>query len=169
MCLAYLIFTGERRRCRAALGFGHNGAMTTKSTFIRPGPDLELPELPARPSRQEIGAWGENIARRYLETSAGLEILAQNWCSPHRTGELDLVCRDAQARELIGVEVKTRRGANQVPALLSLTTQKRQRLRALLYEWLAAHPQPHANLRLDFIGVEAGHKTCQALYHLRNI
>jgi putative endonuclease len=53
--------------------------------------------------RKTLGALGENVAIRYLE-SHGYNIIARNFTS--RFGEIDIVARDNN--EIVFIEVKTR-------------------------------------------------------------
>lgn len=55
--------------------------------------------------RQALGAWGEEQAALYLRRQ-GLKILHRNFRTP--VGEIDIVAQ--QRRQLVFVEVKTRRG-----------------------------------------------------------
>jgi putative endonuclease len=77
-------------------------------------------------------------------------LLARN----HRTraGELDLIVADARA--IVFVEVKTRRAGGLDP-LVSITPQKRRRIRGLAVEWLANHPDHprRRELRFDAVAV----------------
>ncbi|OEU70006.1 MAG: YraN family protein [Desulfuromonadales bacterium C00003093] len=55
--------------------------------------------------RQTLGRWGEEQAAVYLRKQ-GLKILARNYRAP--VGEIDIIARSK--RELLFIEVKTRRG-----------------------------------------------------------
>jgi putative endonuclease len=59
----------------------------------------------SRTARQQLGAAGEHLARKRLET-LGYVAVASNWRCP--SGELDLVMRDGDI--VVFVEVKTRHG-----------------------------------------------------------
>lgn len=74
--------------------------------------------------RKELGHLGEQAAARYLE-ERGYQILERN----HRTpfGELDLIARFQ--RQLVFVEVKTRRGKGFGSPAEAITRKKQQRLR----------------------------------------
>ena len=58
-----------------------------------------------RPTRYRIslGKWGEEYARKYLETK-GLHFISKNVRSPH--GEIDLIMKDGET--IVFIEVKTR-------------------------------------------------------------
>jgi putative endonuclease len=101
--------------------------------------------MPTR--RQILGSAGERLALEHYER-LGFELLAAN----HRTraGELDLIVADR--RTIVFVEVKTRRAGGLDP-LVSLTAQKRRRLRRLAAAWLADHPDHPRRGELRFDGV----------------
>jgi putative endonuclease len=114
---------------------------------------------------------GERIAEEHL-AHRGYSILARNFRTRH--GELDLIAADD--RSLVFCEVKTRvagsRGGPSGP-LDAIGPRKRERLRRMAAQWLAATPsgsRPHRDeLRFDAIGViltPAGRLL--ALEHLEN-
>ena len=55
--------------------------------------------------RQEIGKWGENLACKYLEKN-NYEIIERNFLC--HQGEIDIIAKDRNQREIIFIEVKTR-------------------------------------------------------------
>jgi len=86
--------------------------------------------------RRRLGSQGEGHARRYLE-GRGYRLLAANWhCA---AGELDLVMRDGD--EIVGVEVKTRRGEGAGRAEEAISPAQRRRLLAAAEWFLAEHPE----------------------------
>ncbi|EIC86645.1 YraN family protein [Serratia sp. M24T3] len=87
-----------------------------------------------KPTRRQIGASYEALARRYLER-AGLSFIAANVSC--RAGELDLIMRDKQT--WVFVEVRYRRNANFGGAAASVTYPKQQRLLRAAAFWLAQH------------------------------
>ena len=100
--------------------------------------------------RQHLGRLGEQLALDHLER-LGYTLVARN----HRTrwGELDLVVADA--RSLVFVEVKTRRGSRPGRAWESLHGAKRAQVRRIAAAFLAEvtdRPSRDA-LRFDAIGV----------------
>jgi putative endonuclease len=100
-------------------------------------------------ANQSLGRLGEQLALEHYER-LGFALIARN----HRTrsGEIDLIVRDA--RTIVFVEVKARRTGGLDP-LLALTTAKRRRMRALAAQWLGEHPgHQHAQaLRIDAVAV----------------
>ena len=113
--------------------------------------------------RHRLGRLGERLAADHLER-LGYEIVARN----HRTryGEIDLVACDA--RTLVVVEVKTRRGGSPWDAL---GDAKRRQVRRMAAAYLCDVPDRprREELRFDAIGVTfdaAGRMT--ALDHLED-
>ena len=103
-------------------------------------------------ARKNLGDSGERVAAMFLE-QRGYKIIARNWRSPTRIGEMDLIAQDADG--LAFVEVRTRRGdANGTPEE-SLTPRKRQRLIQVAEEFLQAHEE-YIDLawRIDLVAIE---------------
>lgn len=63
----------------------------------------------AIPNTQSTGQTGEQVASNFL-LNMGYEILAMNFKndSGRRVGEIDIIARDPQEKEIVFVEVKTR-------------------------------------------------------------
>jgi putative endonuclease len=103
----------------------------------------------AKAANQIVGRLGERLALEHYER-LGFRLIDRNWRT--RAGEIDLVVCDG--RTTVFAEVKTRRSGGLDP-LLSLTTVKRRRMRALAAAWLADHPaRPRtAALRIDAVAV----------------
>ena len=103
-------------------------------------------------ARKNLGDSGERIAALFLE-QRGYKILARNWRSPTRVGELDLVAEDADG--LAFVEVRTRRGNAMGTPEESLTMRKRARLIQTAQEFIATHDE-YANhaWRIDLVAIE---------------
>ncbi len=102
---------------------------------------------------QELGRWGEWLARLYL-IGRGYRVLCASWRAG-RLGEIDLVVRRGDV--LAFVEVKTRRRGGSVPPEAAVSPAKRRRLIRLAEAFLAALPDasPLRSLhpRLDVIAV----------------
>ena len=100
-------------------------------------------------ANQILGRLGERLALEHYER-LGFMLLERNYRT--RIREIDLVVCDRRAT--IFVEVKTRRAGGLDP-LLSITTLKRRRMRALAAAWLADHRERprSAVLRIDAVAI----------------
>lgn len=76
----------------------------------------------------ETGRTGEESAYFYLR-KVGYTIVARNWRTPSRRGEIDLIGWDGET--LCFVEVKTRGARSMVPAEYAVDAEKREELRMM--------------------------------------
>lgn len=119
---------------------------------------------PARGSRAELGAAGEQAAAELL-MAKGHEVLDRNWrCA---RGELDLVTRDGPW--LVATEVKTRRSLRSGHPLEAIDPAKLARLRRLAGLWRAAHPEARGRLRIDAVSVVVREGAPPELRHVEGI
>ena len=95
-----------------------------------------------------LGQWGEEHARRRLETR-GYTITTTNYRS--RWGEVDIVARLND--EFIFVEVKTRRGTAYGSPEESITATKSQRLIATAQDYLQKNDSEQAPWRIDVVSI----------------
>lgn len=100
-------------------------------------------------NRQALGAWGEDLAVRHLE-SQGYHVLARNWRC--REGELDIVALSGDA--LVFVEVKTRSSRDFGDPAEAVSLVKARRIRGLAARWLTeCRPPGRQDLRFDVVSV----------------
>lgn len=113
----------------------------------------DAPRAPV-PAHQRTGAIGEDLAARHL-AAQGLEVVARNWrvARGDLRGELDLVALDHDARTVVVVEVKTRRGDGFGGALAAVTPRKQARIRRLAVAFLVDAQLPYRQVRLDVVAV----------------
>jgi putative endonuclease len=102
--------------------------------------------------RHRIGAWGEEIARQYLETK-GYRILARNWRT--QEGEVDLVAQDGET--IVFVEVKTRTSKEFGWPEESITVTKRRRLQRSAMAYLSDQDLIDILWRIDVIAIDRNH------------
>ena len=81
------------------------------------------------------GAWGEQVARVYLERH-GYVILETNFRT--RLGEIDIIAQDG--KYTVFAEVKTRKNDRFAAAREHVTPAKQARILAAAEEWLRGHP-----------------------------
>lgn len=100
--------------------------------------------------RQQLGAWGEETAVRFLE-QRGMKILKRNFRTP--VGEIDIIAR--QGRTLVFIEVKTRRSVRfGFPQEAVGRTKQRQILRAAQWYLVGQHGNSRQP-RFDVVAVLA--------------
>ncbi len=92
---------------------------------------------PARPEHQRTGVRGERAAYFYLRRR-GYVVVARNFRSPLRRGEIDLIAWDADV--LCFIEVKTRTTRAVKPAEAAVDREKQKALTAVAREYLRHLP-----------------------------
>lgn len=112
-------------------------------------------------AKDAVGRYGEDVAVAHVQ-AAGWTVLDRNWrCA---VGELDVVCLDG--RELVAVEVKTRRSDRFGSPAEAVTGVKLARLRRLTAAWLDAHDVHAASVRIDVIAVTLPPRGAATVEHL---
>jgi len=120
---------------------------------------------PARMTRAEIGALGEQLAVDHL-ISLGMTVLARNWRC--RWGELDVIATERDHSAVVFVEVKTRTTTEFGGIEEAVTPEKARRLRRLASVWLAEQNAHWPDVRIDVVGVRLGGRVPE-LVHLKGI
>ena len=103
-----------------------------------------------------LGQMGEGIAAKYYR-KLGFRVLAQNYIFPQgkQSGELDLVLVKDQNRELVFVEVKTRRSNKFGSAFEAVDKGKQQRLVRTAKLFLQIHPEyQEFDYRIDVAAID---------------
>lgn len=113
--------------------------------------------------KDDRGRAGEQRAAGYLQDQ-GFTVLDRNWrCA---AGELDIVAVDG--RDLVVVEVKTRRTEWFGHPFAAVDKRKRDRLWRVACAWVRTHPDlaGHRRLRVDVIGITGEDPADAVLEHL---
>ncbi len=105
-------------------------------------PDDSAPHL-------RVGRQGEEDAYFWLRCR-GYTIVARNWRTPRRRGEIDLIGWDDGV--LCFIEVKTRSHRDLIPAEAAVHLQKQRELRAVAREYLR-RLSPPPGYRFDVVSV----------------
>src|SRR5271155_4256754 len=107
--------------------------------------------LPAEdlPPHQRTGRRGEEAAYFYLRR-LGYVMVARNFRSPNRRGEIDLIAWDNDV--LCFIEVKTRTTRDVKPAEAAVDRDKQRNLTAVAREYLR-HLAPSCQWRFDVVSV----------------
>ncbi|MEQ8199996.1 MAG: YraN family protein [Syntrophomonadaceae bacterium] len=98
--------------------------------------------------KKKLGLKGEDLAASYLQEQ-GYRILQRNYRS--KSGEIDIIC--SRAGVIVFVEVKTRTSKIFGTPEESITWRKRDHIRRVALDYLAACRQPFKELRFDVIGI----------------
>lgn len=106
-----------------------------------------------RPASHQVGAQGEEAAYFYLRQN-GYTIVARNYRSPRRKGEIDLVgwARDSAGEVLCFIEVKTRSSRGIATAEQSVDFDKQRELRAMAADYLRKLKQ-QPRYRFDVVSI----------------
>ncbi len=99
--------------------------------------------------RRDTGILGEQLARNYLKKRK-YRILETNYRCSH--GEIDIIARRKDT--LVFIEVRTKTGSQFGSPEESVTSVKRERLRATAYHYQQTHDKLPPLWRIDFIAVE---------------
>ena len=103
----------------------------------------------SRRRARSLGNFGERVAASHLE-SKGYEILERNWST--REGEIDIIA--SRGRDLVFVEVRTRRSRSFGTPEESVTGRKAAHVRAAAAAYVQEHPDAPPNQRVDVIALE---------------
>lgn len=121
-------------------------------------------------SISKIGKIGENIAANYLAKN-GYKILETNFFNElgYRKGEIDIVAEDGENKELVFVEVKTRKKELYLTQPeLAITRQKYRKLLKIISSYLNKNSLHGHDWRLDAIAIEVDTENRKAkLKHLK--
>jgi len=94
------------------------------------------------------GAAGERVAARFLKRR-GFRILRRNYVCP--AGEADLIALDG--RQVVFVEVKSRRSDLVAPPESSVTAAKQARLGRVALDFIRRHRLEEAPCRFDVVSI----------------
>ncbi|GAA1924824.1 YraN family protein [Nocardioides lentus] len=102
-------------------------------------------------SKQALGAYGEDVAARYL-VEQGMVLLDRNWRSTEDpVGEVDLVLRHGDV--MVVCEVKTRTSEDYGTPHEAVDEAKVERLRGLARRWAEVHGATPPETRVDVVAV----------------
>ncbi|MBI1858028.1 MAG: YraN family protein [Candidatus Melainabacteria bacterium] len=111
-----------------------------------------------------LGKESEKIACEYLKKNK-FKILNQNWRSG-RFGEIDLIVEDINTKEIVFVEVKSRKSS--ISDAKELVTQEKQtKLYKLAKSYLYLNKKHDLPCRFDVIAIKINDKEIE-LEHIKN-
>ena len=100
--------------------------------------------------RQEIGKWGENLACQYLEKNH-YQIIDKNfWC---HLGEIDIIAKDLNKKELAFIEVKTRTSLRYGNPAEAVTAKKLRHIKHTIEYFMVRKHLENVAIRIDVIEV----------------
>lgn len=112
-----------------------------------------------------IGQSGEEVARNYLK-ELNYEIIGNNYRK--RMGEIDIIAKDSETKELVFVEVKMRHTTTFGHPEESVTPKKLKKIIRTCQQWLQEKCLEKSSWRIDFIGIE-WRKNKPVLNHIKSI
>jgi putative endonuclease len=138
-----------------------NGRLTQVTVRALDWVDSHLLRPEALPAHQLTGRRGEEYAYFYLRR-LGYVMVARNFRSPLRHGEIDLIGWDGDV--LCFIEVKTRTTHDVKPAEAAVDRAKRHDLSMVAREYLR-HAPPSSQWRFDVVSVyycgQTSHPQCE--------
>jgi len=99
-------------------------------------------------ARQELGRWGEDAARAFLQDK-GMKIVTANLRTP--VGEIDLLCRQGKTR--VFVEVKTRRSVRCGSPGEAVTLRKQRQIIRAAQWYLSEAGETECEVRFDVVAI----------------
>lgn len=116
-------------------------------------------------TRRALGAYGEDVAARFLTEERGMRLLDRNWRCPE--GELDLVLRDGDV--LVACEVKTRRGTSCGSPHQAVDDARLDRLHRLVWRWAEEHGVRPDEARVDLVAVQRPRRGPSEVDHVEGL
>lgn len=113
--------------------------------------------------RRKLGRQGEEKAIEFLKKK-GYKILDQNYYT--RYGELDVICE--KNREIIFVEVKTRRSNRFGLPEEAITYRKMEHMKHAALLYLSERDRPYRGLRFDVIAIRINSDGHEDIQHIEN-
>ena len=103
--------------------------------------------------RKDTGALGEKLAQNFLK-KRGYRILETNYRCPE--GEMDIIARHKDY--LVFIEVRSKKSLQFGSPEESVTSAKKEKLRAVAEHYLQTHDKLPLLWRIDFVAVELDQK-----------
>lgn len=100
--------------------------------------------------RKEIGKWGENLACKYLERE-NHQIIERNFIC--RQGEIDIIAKDMNKKELVFVEVKTRSNFKYGNPADAVDIHKQEHMKQAIKYYLYKNHLENVPIRVDVVEV----------------
>ncbi|MBI5422079.1 YraN family protein [Candidatus Peregrinibacteria bacterium] len=115
---------------------------------------------------KQFGKHGEGLAADFLKKE-GYEILGRNYRK--RGGEIDIIAFDPSHREIVFVEVKSRRNRAFGGPEEAISDQKIRKMAETAELWLSENGKEKEEWRVDLIGIESSRHGKYEIAHWTNI
>ena len=115
--------------------------------------------------RQEIGKWGENLACKYLEKN-NYKIIERNFLC--HQGEIDIIAKDRNQREIIFIEVKTRSNLKYGNPAEAVNKEKQRHIKQAAKYYIYRNSLTSLAIRVDVIEVYIQKLNCR-INHIKQI
>lgn len=115
--------------------------------------------------KDRLGMEGEAEAERFL-VARDHKIIERR--ARTRYGEIDLVALSPDGREVVFIEVKTRRGRGYGSPEEAVTWRKREHLRRSALAWMTAHGSAASSYRIDVVSVLLTPGSAALIEHFEN-
>lgn len=100
--------------------------------------------------RREIGKWGENLACNYLIEN-NYKIIERNFLC--RQGEIDIIAKDINKKELVFIEVKTRSNLKYGNPADSVNKEKQKHMMQAIKYYIYKNNITNVPIRIDIVEV----------------
>lgn len=100
--------------------------------------------------RQEIGRWGENLACKYLEEN-NYKVIDRNFLC--QQGEIDIIAKDINQKELVFIEVKTRSNLKYGNPIEAVNKEKQKHMVQAIKYYIYRNHIKDIPIRVDVIEV----------------
>jgi len=99
---------------------------------------------------KKIGNYGEKLAVRYLKKK-GYQIIEKNF--RQKWGEIDIICFDKKTKEIVFIEVKTRKSNSLILPEENLTFFKKQKIKKAILSYFLKNRYEEVKWRFDLVAI----------------
>lgn len=108
--------------------------------------------------RREIGIWGENLACKYLQEN-NYQIVQRNFLC--RQGEIDIIAKDLNKKELVFIEVKTRANLKYGNPIEAVDRNKQKHMKFAIRYYIYKNHIENVAIRIDAIEIYIQKEKCK--------
>ena len=115
--------------------------------------------------RREIGIWGENLVCKYLEEN-NYKVIKRNFLC--RQGEIDIIAKDENKKELVFIEVKTRSNFKYGNPIEAVDKNKQNHLKLAIRYYIYKNKIKNTAIRIDVVEVYLRNKDYE-INHIKQV